>query len=239
MHRVGPEILEHALVVRDQQEAEVGTILADLFDPGRDLAERVDVETRVGLVEHRHHGLQHRHLQHLVALLLAPGEPLVEVALLEAGVHAEAGGPLHELHPHLEHRVVVDALPLGDRLPQEVEHRDARDLLRVLEAEEQAERGAVLDRQVGDVGAGHVDTALRDLVGGVAEQRVGQRRLPGAVGSHQGVELPGLDREVDAPQDLPAFDGDVEVFDQERGRGDLLGHGGHSNNTTAVVEIQV
>jgi hypothetical protein len=38
------------------------------------------------------------------------------------------------------------------------------------------------------------------------------------------MEPPGLDGEVDATQDLPAVDGDVEVLDQERGRGRRRGH---------------
>ena len=92
------------------EDAELGARLADLGDAGRDLAQRVDVEAGVGLVEHRDVGFEHRHLQDLVALLLAAGEALVEVALLEAGVHAEALRPLDELHADLEHREVVDAL---------------------------------------------------------------------------------------------------------------------------------
>ena len=116
--------------------------------PADDLAQRVDVETGVGLVEHGHVGLHQRHLQHLVALLLAARESLVEVALREAGVHAEALGPVDELHADLEHREVVDALAAGHRLAQEVEDRDAGDLLGVLEAEEQAARRALVGGQV-------------------------------------------------------------------------------------------
>ena len=137
--------------MRDEQDPELGPLLADLFDAGCDLAQRVDVEAGVGLVEHGHDGFEQRHLQHLVALLLAAGESLVEVALLEAGVHAEALGPRDELHADLEHRVVVDAFASRHRLAQEVEHRDARDLFGVLEAEEQAEGGPLLDGEVGDV----------------------------------------------------------------------------------------
>ena len=110
VHDVGGEVVEDALVVRDQQDAELRARPADLVDAGRDLAERVDVEAGVGLVEHRDVGFQQRHLQDLVALLLAAGEALVEVALLEAVVHAEALRPLDELHAHLEHGEVVDAL---------------------------------------------------------------------------------------------------------------------------------
>ena len=152
VHDVGGEVVEDALVVRDQQDAELrrGPLRTSSM-PAATCAQRVDVEAGVGLVEHRDVGFQHRHLQHLVALLLAAGEALVEVALLEAVVHAEPLRPLHELHAHLEHREVVDALAPRHRLAQEVEHRDARDLLGVLEAEEEAPGGALVGGQGGDV----------------------------------------------------------------------------------------
>ena len=115
--------------------------------PADDLAQRVDVEAGVGLVEHRDVGLHQRHLQDLVALLLAAGETLVEVPLGEARVHAEALRPVDELHAHFEHREVVDALAARHRLAQEVEDRDAGDLLGVLEAEEQAAGGPLVGRE--------------------------------------------------------------------------------------------
>ena len=48
--------------------------------PGGDDAERVDVEARIRLVEHRQPGLEHRHLEDLVPLLLAPREARVHRA---------------------------------------------------------------------------------------------------------------------------------------------------------------
>jgi hypothetical protein len=39
------------------------------------------------------------------------------------------------------------------------------------------------------------------------------------------MEAAGLHGEIDAPEDLPAVDGDMEILDQERGRGGRLGHG--------------
>jgi hypothetical protein len=106
--------------------------------PAATSRKRVDVETRVGLVEHGDFGLEQGHLEHLVPLLLAAGEAFVEIALLEAVVHPEALAPRHDLHAHLEDRVVLDALAPSHRLAQEVEHGDAGHLFGVLEAEEQA-----------------------------------------------------------------------------------------------------
>ena len=47
---------------------------AELVDAVGDDAQRVDVEPGIGLVEDGELGLEHRHLEDLVALLLAAGE---------------------------------------------------------------------------------------------------------------------------------------------------------------------
>ena len=160
MHEVGREVVEQALVVGDQQDAELGPVGADLADALGDDAQGVDVEAGVGLVEDGELGLEDRHLQDLVALLLAAGEALVEVAVGERRVHAEALHPLHDRQAQLEHRE-VDALAGRQRLAQEVEHRDPGDLLRVLEGEEHAGLGPHVGRPVGDVVALEEDAARR------------------------------------------------------------------------------
>ena len=118
-------------------------------------------------------------------------------------------------HPQLQHRQ-VDAPPGRQGLAQELGDRDAGDLLRVLEGQEHAGLAAHVGRPAGDVLALEQDPARRHLVGGVAEQGVGQRRLARAVGPHQGVHLAGADDQVDALEDLGAFDGHVEVLDLEQ-----------------------
>ena len=123
---VGLQVVEQALVVGDDQDAQLGTVLAHLIDTvGHDL-ERVDVEAGVGLVEDGDLGLEDGHLQDLVALLLAAREALVEVAVGERRVHVEPLHPVHDRQPQLEHRQ-VDALAGRQRLAQEVDDRDARD----------------------------------------------------------------------------------------------------------------
>ena len=52
-----------------------------------------------------------------------------------------------------------------------------------------------------------------DLERGVAHDRVGERRLAGAVGAHQGVDLALLDVEVEAAEDLLVLDAHVQVAD--------------------------
>ena len=87
MHDIRRDVVEDALVVRDDEHAQVrATQRVDTI--GDDL-ERVDVQAGVGLVEDGVGRLQHRHLQHLGALLLAAGEAVVEVAVDEGAIHLE------------------------------------------------------------------------------------------------------------------------------------------------------
>ena len=66
---------------------------------------------------------------------------------------------------------------------------------------------------LGDVLALEGDRALGDLIGGVAEQGVGERRLARAVRPHQRVDLAAGDVEVDAAQDLALLGAHVQVSD--------------------------
>ena len=74
-------------------------------------------------------------------------------------------------------------------LAQELDHGDAADRLGVLEGEEDAGLAAHVGGPGGDVLAVEADRAGGDLVGGIAEQHVGQRRLARAVRAHDGVDL--------------------------------------------------
>ena len=240
VHVVGRELVEQALVVGDEHDAELGPVLADLPDAAGDRAQGVDVEAGVGLVEDGQLGLEDGHLQDLVALLLAAREALVEVAVGEDGVHAQPLHPLHDRQPQLQHRQ-VDALAGRQGLAQELDDRDAGDLLRVLEGEEHAGLGPHLGRPVGDVVALVEDPALRDLVLRVGEQGVGEGRLARAVGAHEGVDLPGLHRPGRSlagsrgrrrPPDLAhrRRRSGVQILDAEQ-----LAHGSKSITTTRIV----
>src|SRR5215212_372476 len=84
------DVPQYPLVVRDDDRREVRP--AQLVDALGDDLQRVDVESRVGLVHDRERGIEHEHLEDLVPLLLTTGEALVEVSLGELRVH------LHDLH---------------------------------------------------------------------------------------------------------------------------------------------
>jgi hypothetical protein len=88
VHEVGLDVAQDPRVVGDEQDAEVVGLLGPVDALGDD-AQRIDVQARVGLVEQGDLGLEQLKLKDLVALLLASGEALVDVALGERRVHLE------------------------------------------------------------------------------------------------------------------------------------------------------
>ena len=116
----------------------------------RDDAQGVDVEAGVGLVQDGQRRFENRHLQDLVALLLAAGEPLVDRPAHEAAVH------LDQLHlflgqgqefRHIERVEPPAAAQRVERGAQKVQVADPGDLDGVLEGQEDTGGGAVLGRQ--------------------------------------------------------------------------------------------
>ena len=221
MHEVGLDVVEDALVVRDHDGAQVGPDEAAhtaCHDP-----QRVDVEAGVGLVEHRDPRFQHRHLQDLDALLLAAGEAVIQVPPGHLLRHLEllhrSGQLLAELRnldgvvlaavPRLAHRV--------DGRAKEARHGHAGDCVGVLEGEEEAALGALVRPELQDRLAVEEDVSLRDLVRGMAHERVRESGLPGPVGAHDRVHLVRVRGQVEAPDDLrPVLGGDVQILDLEK-----------------------
>ena len=97
---------------------------------------------------------------------------------------------------------------------QEVGVADAGDLDGILEGQEHALAGALLGVHVQEVLALEEDFALGDLVGVASGEDAGQRALAGAVGAHDGVDLAGVDLEVDAAEDFFVLDAGVQVADR-------------------------
>ena len=96
---------------------------------------------------------------------------------------------------------------------EEVGVGDAGDLDRVLEGEEHARLGPLLGLQVEQVLPAVEHRAAGHLVGRVAGQHLGQRALARAVRAHDGVHLAGVDREVDALEDLLVAGARAQVSD--------------------------
>ena len=143
----------------------------ELLHAARDDAERVDVEPRVGLVEHRDPRLQHRHLQDLDALLLATREAVVEVARRELARNLEPVHLREDLLAELGNRdriVLAAVLRLADRVDraaQKARDGDAGDGVRILEREEEAALRALVCLELEDALAVEQDVALGDPVG--------------------------------------------------------------------------
>src|SRR5262249_17028760 len=78
VHHVPHDVIEQALVMRAHREAALGR--TQPVDAVGDDLERIDVEPGIGLVEHAQAQLEQRHLQDLVALLLATREADVDAA---------------------------------------------------------------------------------------------------------------------------------------------------------------
>src|SRR5438046_3100889 len=137
----GDEV-EDSLVVRDHDGAHLWT--HERLYPVRDDSDRVDVESRISLVEDGDARLQHRELEDLDPLLLAAGEALVEITGGELAGHLQ---PVHRREQLLAElgdldRVVLTAcarLADGvDRAAQKVRHRHAGNGVRILEGQEEA-----------------------------------------------------------------------------------------------------
>ena len=186
----------------------------------RDEAHRVHVEARIGLVEDAHARLQHRHLQDLVALLLAAREAHIDGPLEHVGVDREVLGlGAHELEEVRGRQLVLPAgLALSvERGAQERHVAHARDLDGVLEREEQPRGGALLGLHPEQVGPVEARGPLGHLVAVAARQHVGERRLARSVGTHDGVDGARVDAQVDAAEDdlVLLLELDVEVLDRK------------------------
>src|SRR6056297_686883 len=216
VHVVGTQLVQQPAVVRDGQHAErlvagIGFVAHRLHPPGA-VAQCVDVEARVELVEDRDLGCQHRQLQGLVALLLATREVHVERPVEEALLEADPG----RLVAQLLVEVTGGAPTRGERFGEHVVEHHAGHLGGILHHQMQAGRGAFPRRHGQDVDTVEGDRAPEHVVAGLAHHHAGQRALAGAVGAHHGMDLARRHREVDALQDLLVADGGAQAADLER-----------------------
>src|SRR5215211_3096678 len=129
------DVPQNPLIVRDDYGRKLGAPQF-VYALRHDL-QGVDVEPGVRLVHDGERGLEHEHLQDLVPLFLATGEALVQIPLGELGVHLHDAHLLLQEPVHLHGRELFFAHGV-DRGSEEVGHRDAGNLARVLEGEEHA-----------------------------------------------------------------------------------------------------
>ena len=111
----------------------------------------------------------------------------------------------------------MEILALGiDGRAHEVDHRDSGNLNGILEGEEKALVGAVLGREREQVEAVEVDGASCDGEGGITGENAGERGLSRAVGAHDGVDLAGMNLEIDSLENLLVVDFCAKVGDLQK-----------------------
>ena len=76
MHVIGDNVIEQALIMRDEKNAEIRA--AERVDAVRDDFQRVDIEAAVGFVEHGVFRIEHCELKNFVPLFFAAGETFVD-----------------------------------------------------------------------------------------------------------------------------------------------------------------
>jgi hypothetical protein len=214
VHKVRHHVIEQALVVGDHQERALGR--AQRVHALRHLLQRVDIETRIGLVEDRQLRLEYGHLKDLVALFFAAGETFVDRAMqqfvrdlhhLELLAHQ-----LEKLHgvqllftAHLALRI--------ERGAQKVGVIDAGNFHRVLKRQKHAGRRALFRIQREQVDAVVDHRAGGDFVTVAAGEHVAQGRFAGAVRPHDGVDFARIHGKAEALENFLALNADVQVFD--------------------------
>jgi len=214
MHEVGLYVVEQALVVRYQHECTLRSPQA--VNAIGDDFQRIDVESRVGLVEYPQHRFKYRHLENLVALLFTAGKALVDAPVEKALVH------LHQLRFLPDQTKKLRRIDLGfavrlaagiEGRAQQIDIADAGDFNRILKAEEKPGPGAFLRCHVEQVLVTEDHRTGGDRIALAARQYMGERALARAVWSHDGVNFAGPYHEVHASQDFPPGDGDPQVVD--------------------------
>src|SRR3984957_15716904 len=210
---VGHDVVEQALIVGDHDHGAFGR--AQPVDAvGHDL-ERIDVEARIGLVEHRELRFEQRHLQDFIALLLAAREADIDWPTQHLLVDAELGRGLAHLLDEFRRRELRLAALLAlsvERGAQEVHRADAGDFQRILECEENTLGGALVGLERKQILALERHRAARHLVGLLAREHVRERRLARSVRAHDGVHLALVHGEVETFEDLAAVDRHLEVL---------------------------
>ena len=209
VHDVGLDVVEQALVVGDHDERAVGR--AQRVDAVGDDAQRVDVEAAIGLVENAEARLQHRHLEDLVALLLAAGKADIERALQHVLIDLQRLAAARTTRRNARRRARprrVAALGV-ERGAQESHVVHAGNLDRVLEGEEQPLARPLVGRHREQIAPSSSDLALGHLVARRPASTAASVDLARAVRPHDRVHLaaPSTRSEVEAVEDrLPSID---------------------------------
>ena len=139
MDMVGLDIVEQPLVMGDHDDSTIRRALR--VDALRDNSQRVDIKTAIGLVQQRELRLQHRHLENLVALLLAAREADIDAALKQILADLQLfqlGADGFEELAGIEFRLAAITARRIEGGAEEIHIVHARYLDRILESEKDA-----------------------------------------------------------------------------------------------------
>jgi hypothetical protein len=165
MHHIGHDMVEQPLIVGDDDHRSLWR--AQPVDAIGDDFQRVDIEAGIGLVQHAEPRLQQRHLQDLIALLFAAGEPDIDRAAQHVRVDLKLAGHLANLLDEFGRGQFLLSAFLALRVERRAQERhggDARDFHRILEREEQALGGAFVGLHFHHILAVEQDLSLGRLV---------------------------------------------------------------------------
>src|SRR5699024_1466085 len=205
VNEVRLNVVEDALVVGDHQDATFGLLLVGVDALGNN-AQCIHVKAGVGLIHDRELWLQQIKLQNLVALLLATGEAFVDGAVGELRVNCQSflsGADF--LNPLAKLRSL--AADCGRCGTQEVSNGNARDFSWILHSQEETSACTLINFHLQDVLAVEEDLACGYFVAWVSTKGVSKSGLAGTVRAHDGVDLTGVDGEVDALEDFLRLSG--------------------------------
>ena len=177
--------------------------------------QRIDIQTRIGLIQYRQTGLQHRHLEDLVFLLLAAGESFVHRAVIEFIRQLEHLFLLTHQRQKLfrTQRFFAFIRTLGiDRCTHEIGHTHAGYLYRILKTKEYARACAHFGCHLQEVLAFQVHLTARHFIGRITGQHRTQRTLARSVRTHDSMHLAFVDHEVHALQYLFAAYRGMQIF---------------------------
>ena len=164
----------------------------DRVDAVADNAQRIDIQSAVGFVQHCEPGIENAHLHHLCALLFAAREADIHMALEHFRVELEQRGlVLGQLEEFTTRkRLLPPRLALRiERFAQELEVGDAGDFDRVLKAQKQAGCGAFVRLHIEQIDPVEFYRSLRDFVTRAPAQHIRQRGFARAIRTHDRVDF--------------------------------------------------
>ena len=210
MHDVWRDVVQQPLIVCHDQEGALR--VAELIHSLSNRSQRVDVQTRIGLVQNREPWLEDGELQNLVTLLFATRETFVHRAVHHRIVPADSFEfRFQDLEEIDRIELLLTSVPANriDRRAQEIGVRDAAYFDGILEREEDSVTRALFRIHVEQVFPVIRHCPGEYAVGRVTGQYLRERTLARAIRTHDRVDFTLAHGEIDALEDLIAGDRDA------------------------------